>query len=260
MSDSVRSLVVSLYLDSGKFDKAIRLVNKEIKQAESEFKLAGAGVKDFEKTLKGVDAKAEMLRKTLKGQTENVSALTGKLNTLNKRQQEQYTEYERLSAQYRDAKADLLVYKDAVEETQKALRKAQASGDQQAIVVWTEELDTQTKLYKEQEKEVEKLASGVDKYAEKLGSTQYAITNTTAALNEQKAAMKETGNELNKHENAWYKYGVAMQNWADKARGASETVSQFGGKLTKSITTPLIAAGVAAAKAGIDYELSLIHI
>ena len=64
MSDSVRSLVVSLYLDSGKFDKAIRLVNKEIRQAESEFKLAGAGVKDFEKTLKGVDAKAEMLRKT----------------------------------------------------------------------------------------------------------------------------------------------------------------------------------------------------
>ena len=33
MSDSVRSLVVSLYMDSGKFDKAIRLVNKEIKQA-----------------------------------------------------------------------------------------------------------------------------------------------------------------------------------------------------------------------------------
>lgn len=254
MSDSVRSLVVSLYLDSGKFDKAIRLVNKEIKQAESEFKLAGAGVKDFEKTLKGVDAKAEMLRKTLKGQTENVSALTGKLNTLNKRQQEQYTEYERLSAQYRDAKADLLVYKDAVEQTQKALKKTQASGDQQAIAVWTDELDTQTELYKEQEKEVEKLASGVDKYAEKLSSTQYAITNTTAALNEQKAAMKETGDELRKHENAWYKYGVAMQNWADKARGASEAVSQFGGKLTKTVTTPILAAGVAAAKAGIDYE------
>lgn len=254
MSDSVRSLVVSLYLDSGKFDKAIRLVNKEIRQAESEFKLAGAGVKDFEKTLKGVDAKAEMLRKTLKGQTENVSALTGKLNTLNKRQQEQYTEYERISAQYRDAKADLLVYKDAVEQTQKALKKAQASGDQQAIAVWTDELDTQTELYKEQEKKVEKLASGVDKYAEKLGSTQYAITNTTAALNEQKAAMKETGDELNKNENAWYKYGVAMQNWADKARGASEAVSQFGGKLTKTITTPILAAGAAAAKAGIDYE------
>lgn len=254
MSDSVRSLVVSLYLDSGKFDKAIRLVNKEIKQAESEFKLAGAGVKDFEKTLKGVDAKAEMLRKTLKGQTENVSALTGKLNTLNKRQQEQYTEYERISAQYRDAKADLLVYKDAVEETQRALKRAQASGDQQAIAVWTDELDTQTKLYEEQEKAVEKLASGVDKYAEKLGSTQYAITNTTAALNEQKAAMKETGDELNKNENAWYKYGVAMQNWADKAHGASEAVSQFGGKLTKTITTPILAAGAAAAKAGIDYE------
>nr|DAU88143.1 MAG TPA: minor tail protein [Caudoviricetes sp.] len=254
MSDSVRSLVVSLYLDSGKFDKAIRLVNKEIRQAESEFKLAGAGVKDFEKTLKGVDAKAEMLRKTLKGQTENVSALTGKLNTLNKRQQEQYTEYERISAQYREAKADLLQYKNAVEKTQKALRLAEQGGDPLLIEALNDKLADQTQLYKEQEKEVEKLASGVDKYAEKLGSTQYAITNTTAALNEQKAAMKETGDELNKNENAWYKYGVAMQNWADKARGASEAVSQFGGKLTKTITTPILAAGAAAAKAGIDYE------
>lgn len=254
MSDSVRSLVVSLYLDSGKFDKAIRLVNKEIRQAESEFKLAGAGVKDFEKTLKGVDAKAEMLRKTLKGQAENVSALTGKLGTLNKRQQEQYTEYERISAQYREAKADLLVYKDAVEQTQRALKQAEQGGDPLLIEALNEKLADQTKLYKEQEKEVEKLASGVDKYAEKLGSTQYAITNTTAALNEQKAAMKETGDELNKNENAWYKYGVAMQNWADKARGASEAVSQFGGKLTRTVTTPILAAGAAAAKAGIDYE------
>lgn len=254
MSDSVRSLVVSLYLDSGKFDKAIRLVNKEIKQAESEFKLAGAGVKDFEKTLKGVDAKAEMLRKTLKGQTENVSALTGKLNTLNKRQQEQYEAYEKSAEQYREAKADLLVYKNAVEETERALAKARQGGDPLLIEGLNKKLADQTKEYQNQEKEVQKLANSVDKYAEKLGSTQYTITSTTAALNEQKAAMKETGDELRKHESAWYKYGVAMQNWADKARGTSEALNQFGGKLTKTVTTPILAAGAAAAKAGIDYE------
>ena len=254
MSDSVRSLVVSLYLDSGKFDKAIRLVNKEIKQAESEFKLAGAGVKDFEKTLKGVDAKAEMLRKTLKGQTENVSALTGKLNTLNKRQQEQYEAYEKSAAQYREAKADLLVYKNAVEETERALAKARQGGDPLIVSGLEEKLKDQKQEYADQEKKVNQLANATDKYAEKLGSTQYTITSTTAALNEQKAAMKETGDELRKHENAWYKYGVAMQNWADKARGASEALNQFGGKLTKTVTTPILAAGAAAAKAGIDYE------
>lgn len=254
MSDSVRSLVVSLYLDSGKFDKAIRLVNKEIKQAESEFKLAGAGVKDFEKTLKGVDAKAEMLRKTLKGQTENVSALTGKLGTLNKRQQEQYEAYEKSAAQYREAKADLLVYKNAVEETERALAKARQGGDPLIVSGLEEKLKDQKQEYAEQEKKVNQLANATDKYAEKLGSTQYAITNTTAALNEQKTAMKETGDELRKHESAWYKYGVAMQNWADKARGASEALNQFGGKLTKTVTAPILAAGAAAAKAGIDYE------
>lgn len=254
MSDSVRSLVVSLYLDSGKFDKAIRLVNKEIRQAESEFKLAGAGVKDFEKTLKGVDAKAEMLRKTLKGQTENVSALTGKLNTLNKRQQEQYEAYEKSAAQYREAKADLLVYKNAVEETERAIAKAQQGGDPLIVSGLEEKLKHQKQEYADQEKKVNQLANATDKYAEKLGSTQYTITSTTAALNEQKAAMKETGDELNKNENAWYKYGVAMQNWADNARGASEALNQFGGKLTKTVTTPILAAGAAAAKAGIDYE------
>lgn len=254
MSDSVRSLVVSLYLDSGKFDKAIRLVNKEIKQAESEFKLAGAGVKDFEKTLKGVDAKAEMLRKTLKGQTENVSALTGKLGTLNKRQQEQYEAYEKSAAQYREAKADLLVYKNAVEETERALAKSRQGGDPLIVSGLEEKLKDQKQEYAEQEKKVNQLANATDKYAEKLGSTQYAITNTTAALNEQKAAMKETGDELRKHESAWYKYGVAMQNWADNARGASEALNQFGGKLTKTVTAPILAAGAAAAKAGIDYE------
>ena len=254
MSDSVRSLVVSLYLDSGKFDKAIRLVNKEIKQAESEFKLAGAGVKDFEKTLKGVDAKAEMLRKTLKGQTENVSALTGKLGTLNKRQQEQYEAYEKSAAQYREAKADLLVYKNAVEETERALAKARQGGDPLIVSGLEENLKHQKQEYADQEKKVNQLANATDKYAEKLGSTQYAITSTTAALNEQKAAMKETGDELNKNENAWYKYGVAMQNWADKARGTSEALNQFGGKLTKTVTAPILAAGAAAAKAGIDYE------
>lgn len=254
MSDSVRSLVVSLYLDSGKFDKAIRLVNKEIKQAESEFKLAGAGVKDFEKTLKGVDAKAEMLRKTLKGQTENVSALTGKLNTLNKRQHEQYEAYEKSAAQYREAKADLLVYKNAVEETERALAKARQGGNPLIVSGLEEKLKDQKHEYAEQEKKVNQLANATDKYAEKLGSTQYTITSTTAALNEQKAAMKETGDELRKHESAWYKYGVAMQNWADKARGTSEALNQFGGKLTKTVTTPILAAGAAAAKAGIDYE------
>ena len=254
MSDSVRSLVVSLYLDSGKFANAIRLVNNEIKQAESEFKLAGAGVKDFEKTLKGVDAKAEMLRKTLKGQTENVSALTGKLNTLNKRQQEQYEAYEKSAEQYREAKADLLVYKNAVEETERALAKARQGSDPLNVSGLEEKLKDQKQEYAEQEKKVNQLANATDKYAEKLGSTQYTITSTTAALNEQKAAMKETGDELRKHESAWYKYGVAMQNWADKARGTSEALNQFGGTLTKTVTTPILAAGAAAAKAGIDYE------
>lgn len=253
MSD-VRSLVVSLYLDSGRFDRAIRLVNQEIKQAESEFKLAGAGVEDFGRTLKGMNAKGEMLRKTLKGQAENVGALTKKLSELNKRHQEQYNQYDKLGGQYREARAELLRYRDAVEQTQRAIKQAEQGGDPLIVEGLQERLAQQTKAYQEQEKHVQRLAREMDDYAQRMGGTQSSITTTTTALNKQNAEMRVTEKELAKLESAWYKAGVAMQNWSDKARGASEAVGRVGGWMMKRITMPILAAGTAAAKAGIDYE------
>ena len=57
MSETLRDLVVSLSLNSDNFARNIRSVQKQIQEAQSAFKLASAGVQDFEKTATGLSAK-----------------------------------------------------------------------------------------------------------------------------------------------------------------------------------------------------------
>ena len=53
MSDAVRDLIVSLSLDVGEFTRYMRAINASIKEEESSFKLAGAGVSRLESSLGG---------------------------------------------------------------------------------------------------------------------------------------------------------------------------------------------------------------
>ena len=53
MAETLRELVVALSLDSSNFSRNMRTINAQIKEAESAFCLAGAGVENFEKTIKG---------------------------------------------------------------------------------------------------------------------------------------------------------------------------------------------------------------
>ena len=57
MAETLRELVVVLSLDSSNFSRNMRSINQQIKEAESTFRLAGAGVENFEKTVAGTEAK-----------------------------------------------------------------------------------------------------------------------------------------------------------------------------------------------------------
>ena len=53
MAESLRDLVVSLSLNTDNFTRNINSVNKLIREAESYFKLASAGVKGFDTSAAG---------------------------------------------------------------------------------------------------------------------------------------------------------------------------------------------------------------
>ena len=52
MAETLRELVVALSLDSSNFSRNMRTINAQIKEAESTFRLAGAGVQNSSLILK----------------------------------------------------------------------------------------------------------------------------------------------------------------------------------------------------------------
>ena len=59
MAETLRELVVALSLDSSNFSRNMRTITQQIKEAESTFRLAGAGVQNYEKTIAGTEARLD---------------------------------------------------------------------------------------------------------------------------------------------------------------------------------------------------------
>ena len=72
MSETLRDLVVSLSLNSDNFTRNVKSINKQIQEAESAFRLASAGVENFETTTAGLSSKLSALQRTFQLQQDAV--------------------------------------------------------------------------------------------------------------------------------------------------------------------------------------------
>lgn len=254
MSD-IRQLTVSLLLDSTNFDKNIRLINQSLKEAESEFKLLGAGTEDFEKTLEGMRSKAKLLSTQLDAQNKIAAQYGERLKKSNKELDEQKKQFDNLSQKYKAAGEALDGYNKEIEETEKALKAAKAAGNDPLKI---EGLEKQLAAQKEQAaaaaEEYKKLGGQATATETAMYRSNAAISNAAVGLNNAQAKVKELTKELQLSENAWYQHGVAMQSWAEKVNTAAASVERVGNSLTRTVTTPIVGLGTAAAKASIDYE------
>ena len=254
MSDK-RQLTVSLLLDSTNFNKNIRLINQSLKEAESEFKLLGAGTEDFEKSLEGMRSKARLLSTQLDAQNKIAAQYGERLKKSNKELAEQKKQFDNLSQKYKAAGEALDGYNKEIEETEKALKAAKAAGNDPLKI---EGLEKQLAAQKEQAaaaaKEYKKLGGQVTATETAMYKSNAAISNAAVGLNNAQAKVKELTKELQLSENAWYQHGVAMQSWAEKVNTAAASVERVGNSLTRTVTTPIVGLGTAAAKASIDYE------
>ncbi len=60
MAETLRELAAALSPDSGNFPRNMRTAIKQIKEAGSTFRLAGAGARNYEKTIAGAEARLSM--------------------------------------------------------------------------------------------------------------------------------------------------------------------------------------------------------
>ena len=93
MSEVLRDLVVTLSLQSDNFSRNINSINRQIREAESAFRLAGAGVQNYSQTTDGMANRLSMLNTNLGRQREAVSQYERALAQANARLQESHSRY-----------------------------------------------------------------------------------------------------------------------------------------------------------------------
>ena len=90
MSETLRDLVVSLSLQTDNFTRNIKSVSKQIAEAESQFKLAAAGVEGFEHTATGLATQLSTLERRLSLQKDAVNQYQRALEAANNKLSECY--------------------------------------------------------------------------------------------------------------------------------------------------------------------------
>ena len=265
MSETLRDLVVSLSLNSDNFTRNIKSINKQIQEAESAFRLASAGVENFETTTAGLSSKLSTLQRTFQLQQDAVGQYERALQQASDKLQECYARQNDYAQRLADAKDKQQQLKTEVASAAQAYKhyKNTLGETDSATIAAKANLDAYKSEYRAAVQEVKKL-EGQNVALKK--STQNAADAFSAAqtkLNGAKGAVKETSAEIDQCNR---QLALSRTSWA--SAGEAIQASQRGiasiGKQMKTAESSyrLAAAGVKdfdKSAAGLTAKLLLLN-
>lgn len=263
MSEVLRELVVALSLDSDNFSRNMRTINQQIKEAESTFRLAGAGIDKFEKSVKGTEAKLSMLGDKLTQQNRAVEQYSRALVAANQKLTDSYARQEKMKASLTDARTEYDRLKTEVGNAGQEYRKLAASlgENDSATIAAKANLERYKEEFQDAQGKVKLLEGQITSNTKTLQNNADAVSKTAANLNNAKAAVRETEAEIKKltealyrMESKWTKAGESLTAFSKKAETIGKAMTKAGKAMTAAITTPIVALGATAIKASIDYE------
>lgn len=263
MAETLRELVVALSLDSSNFSRNMRTINQQIKEAESTFRLAGAGVENYEKTIAGTESKLSMLGQKLKAQQRAVEQYSRALVAANDKLKENYDRHQDYTQRLEQAKArqeDLRFeveaatvayegYLDSLGETDSATIAAK-----QNLEAYQQEYADATAEVTKLEGQVKALQKTMQNSADAVSKAQTDLNNAKASVRETEAEIRRLTEQLYRMQSAWTQAGESLTAISKKCETISKAMTKAGKTLTTHITTPITALGTAAVKASIDYE------
>lgn len=263
MADTLRELVVALSLDSGNFTRNMKTINLQIKEAESEFTLAGAGVEKFSDSAAGSAAKLDMLGKRMDMQKLAVREYEKRLGELQDQlllTGQRHEDYQnRLAdAQREMEKNEMLVRKSKEAYSTIAAVYGESSGYARQM---KEELEAQEDAYRASQREVKKASGQVKAYEKNMRDTNDSITRAKTGLNNMNAELrktqsevKKTGDKLREQQSTWYTAAAGIEEFGKKSALNHQAWVNTGKALSRYMTTPIIALGTASVKSAIEYE------
>ena len=193
MAETLRDLVVSLSLQTDNFTRNIKSVNKQIAEAESQFKLAASGVEGFERSATGLATQLSTLERRLSLQKDAVAQYERALSAANDKLQECFSRQNDYAQRLTDAKTAQQALKEQVAAAAQQVRTYSATlgendsatiaakAHQDDVTLWSSFLTGQNTALK---KTTQNAADAVTDATTKLNTAQAAVRSTQAEINQ----------------------------------------------------------------------------
>ena len=231
MAETLRDLVVSLSLQTDNFTRNIKSVNKQIAEAESQFKLAASGVEGFERSATGLATQLSTLERRLSLQKDAVTQYERALSAANDKLQECFSRQNDYAQRLTDAKIAQQALKEQVAAAAQQVRTYSATlgENDSATIAAKANLDALKAEYRNSCAEVKKLTGQITALKKTTQNAADAVTDATTKLNTAQAAVRSTQAEINQCNQS---LRLAQTNWdaAGKSIDASKAAIVTFGK------------------------------
>lgn len=230
MSETLRDLVVSLSLQTDNFTRNIRSVQKQIAEAESQFRLAAAGVEGFEQSAEGLTAQLSTLERRLTLQQQVVTQYERALTAANDKLQECFARQGDYAQRLTDARAAQEALKTQVAAAAQQVRTFTSTlGDSDsATIAARANLDALKTEYRASVQEVKKLAGQNTALQKSTQNAADAVSTAGVNLNNARAAVRSTQAEIIRCNQS---LALAQTNWDAAGRSIDESraaIATFG--------------------------------
>lgn len=241
MAQDDMSLAIRVALDNSNFQQGLQNMNRQIRAATAEFKNATAGLGDHGKGLDSLKAKSDMLSKQIDAQSKIVEMNRDKLK-------------ESRETLENNAKAQVEL-KEKIETTKKAYEDSiKTTGENsKETKALKEELDKLSGEYTDNEEKIRNNTRTLENYEMK-------VNNAEAKLKNMESQLKYTNDEIDKQSSKWQKLSDKLEPIGGKLQDIGGKMTELGRTLSLKLTAPIMAAGGAAAKLGMDFDKSMANI
>mgnify|MGYP000629947771 FL=1 len=292
MADDMKRVGLSFKTDGTvDFQKSLKQISEAVQGNREEFKRAKIAWDDSTTAMEKLTDRQKYLQKQTETYNEKVEVLRRELSELEEAENKNEKAISQKKKQLSQAETTLAQYQKGLKEVNQEIKSgsavleenmkklddsistldASAKKNESSFKLMKSQWDKNTSSAKKLKDEQKYLTEQGETYQKKVGlvkeelkllenaegDNKKAIEEKKAALNEAEASLNEYKNRL-KEVDEQLKFGKAsIEEYTEKVQKAGEKVKDAGSGMTKKVTTPILAAGVASAKMTMDFEDSM---
>lgn len=292
MADDMKRVGLSFKTDGTvDFQKSLKQISEAVQGNREEFKRARIAWDDSTTAMEKLTDRQKYLQKQTETYNEKVEVLRRELSELEGAENKNEKAISQKKKQLSQAETTLAQYQKGLKEVNQEIKSgsavleenmkklddsistldASAKKNESSFKLMKSQWDKNTSSAKKLKDEQKYLTEQGETYQKKVslvkeelkllenaeGDNKKAIEEKKAALNEAEASLNEYKSRL-KDVNEQLKFGKAsIEEYTEKVQKAGEKVKNAGSGMTKTVTAPILAAGVASAKMTMDFEDSM---